>query len=388
MKKGKALHLLIKFLKPLSIIIAIAGLLYWFKFRPMEVIGHKVSQGTITNRVMGTGTLEAKTKTIISSKIAGRIEKIKVDQGDKVKAGQLLVMLDEEELKMQVKVAEANLEVTKSTISNLKYDLNYARAVLENADKVHQRQLKLIAKNMVSQEELDKSLENLKIAKANFNRSKSAIVEAEKKIIEAQRNLDLRYAQLKYTKIHAPFDGTIVFRTRDPGDIVVPGTPILSLVSTKILWIESWVGETELGKIRIGQLAKVVFRSFPEKNIPGKVLRLAKEVDKETREFIVDVSVDKLPVNWAMGQRAEVYIDTAKKNNAIMIPESFIKWHNNKAGVFVYDSGHAKWTLIEQGLQGDGMIEIAGGGVREGDIILNSSNNKKQLFNDCKVALQ
>ena len=387
MKKEKALHLLIKILKPLSIIIAIAVLLYWFNFRSIEVVGYKVSQGTITNTVMGTGTLEAKTKTIISSKIAGRIEKIKVDQGDKVKAGQLLVMLDEEELKMQVKVAEANLEVTKSTISKLKYDLNYAKAVLENADKVHHRQLKLMAKNIVSQEELDKSLENLKIAKANFNRSKSAIVEAEKKIIEAQKNLDLRNAQLEYTQIQAPFDGTIVFRARDPGDIVVPGTPVLSLVSTKILWIESWVGETELGKIRIGQPAKVVFRSFPAKGIPGKVLRLAKEVDKETREFIIDVSVDKLPVNWAIGQRAEVYIDTAKKDHVIVIPESFIKWHNNQAGVFVYDNGHAKWTLIKQGLQGDGVIEITDA-VREGDIILNSRDEKKQLYNNCKVSLQ
>jgi len=387
MKKEKIVHLSFKILKPLLIIIAIAGLLYWFKFRPVKVIGHKVSQGTIINTVMGTGILDAKTKTMISSKISGRIKKINVDQGDKVKADQLLVVLNEEEREMQVKLAEANLATAKSTINKLKYDLNYAKAVLENAEKMHQRQLKLIAKNVVSQLEFDKSLENLKIAKANFNRSKSAILEAEKKNIEAQRNIDLRNAQLKYTQIRAPFDGTIVFRVRDPGDIVVPGSPILSLISTKILWIESWVGETELGKIRIGQPAKVIFRSFPAINLPGKVLRLAKEVDKETREFIVDVSVDKLPVNWAIGQRAEVYIDTAEKNNVIVIPENFIKWRNNRAGVFVYDDGHAKWTFIKQGLQGNGLIEIIDG-IRGGDIIINSSNNKKQLFNDCKVSLQ
>ena len=381
------LHWFVKAVKPLLLIIVTAGLLYWFKFRPVEVTGYKVLEGTITNTVMGTGTLESKTKAIISSKIAGRIEKIMIDQGDRVKSGQLLVMLDEEELKMQVKVAEANLEVSKSTVSKLQYDLNYTKAVLENAEKVHQRQLKLIAKNIVSQEELDKSVENLRIAEANCNRSKSAIIEAEKKIIEAQRNLELRYAQLKYAKIYAPFDGIIVFRARDPGDIVVPGTPILSLASTKVLWIESWVGETELGKIGIGQPARVVFRSCPEKSISGKVVRLAKEVDKETREFIVDVIVDKLPVNWAMGQRAEVYIDTDRKDHVFVIPESFLKWRNNKAGVFVNYDGHAKWTLIKQGLQGNGMVEITDG-LRERDIILNARDGKKQLSNNCKVSLQ
>ena len=387
MKKEKMIHLFVKIIKPLLIIIAIAGLLYWLKFRPIKVIRHKVSQGTITNTVMGTGTLESKIKTIISSKIAGRIEEIKVDQGDKVKAGQLLVILDAEELKMQVKVAKANLETTKSTIIKLNSDLNYAKAVLENADKMHERQLKLITKNVVSQAEFDKSLENLKIAKANFNRAKSAIIEAEKKNIEAQSNIDLRNSQLEYTQICAPFDGTIVLRMRDPGDIVVTGTPILYLVSTKILWIESWVGETELGKIKIGQAAKVIFRSFPGKEIPGKVLRLAKEVDKETREFIVDVGVDTLPVNWAMGQRAEVYIDTAKKENVITIPENFIKWKNSKTGVFVYDNGHAKWTSVKLGLQGNSVIEITNG-IKEGDIIINSSDVKKQLSNNCKVSLQ
>ena len=387
MKNGKMLKWLINIMKPLLIVMAIAVLLYWFNFRPLDVTGYKVVQGTVTNTVMGTGTLEAKTNTIISSKIAGRIEKITVDQGDRVKRGELLVQLDDDELTMQTKVAEANLEVAKSTVSKLKYDLNYTKAVLENADKVHQRQLKLIAKNIVSQEELDKAIENLRIAKANFNRSKSAIIEAEKEIIEAQRNLDLRHAQLKYTKIYAPFDGVIVFRARDPGDIVVPGTPVLSLVSTKVLWIESWVGETKLENIRIGQPAKVVFRSSPGKSISGRVERLAKEVDKETREFIVDVIVDKLPVNWAIGQRAEVYIDTARKENIIAIPENFIKWTNGKSGVFLYDNGRARWATVTQGLRGNGMIEITDG-IREGDLIINSRDPKKQLYDNCKVSLK
>ena len=132
--------------------------------------------------------MDAKNKTIISSKIAGRISRILVDQGDKVKAGQLIVTLDDEELLMEVKVAQANMVATQSTVSKLKYELDYTEAVLTNAEKVYQRQLKLIKNNIISQSVLDKSLEDLNIAKANFNRAKSAIDEAEKKLFETKKN--------------------------------------------------------------------------------------------------------------------------------------------------------------------------------------------------------
>ena len=196
---------------------------------------------------------------------------------------------------MQVKVAEATLNTAQSTIKKLQDDLDYTTAVLDNAKKVYKRKQILIKNNVVSQTEYDKALENMRIAEANCNRAKSAIIEGQKKVQEAVNNINLRKAQLNYTRITVPFDGVIVFRAHDPGYVVVPGTPILSLVSTDVLWVSSWGGETELKKVEIGQLSEVFFRSSSSIKYPGKVVRLAKQVDTETREFIVDITLEKLP---------------------------------------------------------------------------------------------
>ena len=384
MEKEKLTVRLMKLLKPLIFIVIAASVVYWIKFKPATVKAYRVSRGDITETVMGTGTLDAKRKTIISAKISERIMKVFFDQGDRVKKGQLLVLLNEDELKMQVQVAEADLETARTNLTKLKNDLDYTSAVLHNAETVYQRQQKLLEGKVVSQSDYDKALEDLKVAKANNNRSKSALTEAESRIIAAERNVELRKTQLAYARIKAPFDGLIVFRARDPGDIVVPGTPILSVVSTKILWIESWVGETELEKVHAGEYADIIFRSVPERKFQGKVARIAKEVDKETREFIVDVAAEKLPQNWAIGQRAEVFIKTREKKNVLIIPDTFIVWWNNGSGVFIDKDGRAAWRPVKQGIHGDGTVEITEG-LNEGDTVIIPLDRKLQLENNSRI---
>jgi HlyD family secretion protein len=151
--------------------------------------------------------------------------------------------------------------------------------------------------------------------------------------------------------------------------------------------VESWVGETELEKVRKDQPADVIFRSFPDKKISGKVARIAKEVDKETREFIVDVAVENLPLNWAVGQRAEVFIQTDKKSDTLAVPEEYIKWKKNTPGIFVLKDGKAKWVKISKGLQGNGMVEITDG-LFSGDIVLKSSDMDHRIYDGCRVYIK
>ena len=83
----------------------------------------------------------------------------------------------------------------------------------------------------------------------------------------------------------------------------------MEIISLDELWIRAWVDETAMPHVAQDQKARVVFRSEPEKSYPGTVSRLGREMDRETREFLVDVRVEQLPGNWAVGQRAEVYIE-------------------------------------------------------------------------------
>lgn len=261
--------------------------------------------------VMGTGTLEARVQVNVSPKISGRILNIFADQGEKILAGSSLVELDSEELVQQVAIAQAYVDASKAGVERLKSDKKRAEAILKNAELGSTRTRALADKNAVSKDDSDKSIESLEVAQSGLIRSEAAIVEGQKELLAAEKTLEYHQARLRNTRIDAPFDSLILRRTKEPGDIVVPGTTILTIISTAELWISAWIDETEISKLAENQPAKIIFRSEPNKIYKGRVSRLGKQVDRESREFLVEVGTLELPTNWAIGQRAEVYIETS-----------------------------------------------------------------------------
>ncbi len=181
------------------------------------------------------------------------------------------------------------------------------------------------------------------------------------KFLATEKTKKYRQALLADTEIKAPFDGLIVRRHRDSGDVVVPGSSILTLISTEELWISVWVDETKMAEVDEGQLARVVFRSEPDHPYPGKVVRLGREADRETREFLVDVQALQLPKNWAVGHRAEVYIQTVHKDDAVVIPAKYLIRRDGRAGVYINRDGHAEWRVVQIGLRSKDMIEVIDG---------------------------
>jgi HlyD family secretion protein len=296
---------------PWLIVAGIAGFaVYKLKVKPAEVIVPKVTQNTNADEVMGTGTLEARVKTTVSARIQERLAEVLVDQGDKVKAGQLLARLDDAEIKQQVAIAEATLAAARQTAERVSADLARSEAVLAQARLDHKRLIGLLASNAVSQTDTDKAVEALHVAEADLKRSHAAIAEAQGQVLVAEKTLLYRKEQMAFTQIHAPYDGLIIRRDRDPGDMLVPGGALMEIISLDEIWVSAWVDETAISKVAAGQMARIVFRSESDKNYPGVVSRIGRETDRETREFLVDVRVNELPKNWTIGQRAEVYIQT------------------------------------------------------------------------------
>jgi RND family efflux transporter MFP subunit len=347
--------------KVFVVVATVAAAVYWGRFRPTEVHSHRVTRAELRAEVMGTGTLEARVKSSVTPKIAGRIRSIEVDQGDEVVRGMLLVTLDDDELQQQVDIAQANLEAAQAAIDTLSSDELRAAATLTQAESEFQRNEQLVARNAISQEAVDKSVEALAVADAAVSRAKFAVIEGRKQLVAAEKTVRYHQAQLADTRITAPFDGLIVRRRRDAGDVAVPGSPILTLISTKVLWISAWVDETAMSQLAVGQPVRVVFRSEPYRAFSGKVARLGREVDRETREFVVDATVLELPVNWAVGQRADVYIETARKPNVTFLPPEFVVWRDNAPGVFIDDKGSADWRPLVLGLRRHDMVEVIRG---------------------------
>ncbi len=351
----------------LGLIAAIAA---WVRWKPTAVKSHRVQPISLVAEVMGTGTLEARVQVSISPKIAARISEVRVDQGDSVEAGQELVRLEDDELKQRVEIAEANQQSAEAAIRRLESDRDRATAVLEQAQKNYQRIEVLVRQNAASQEELDKATEALAIASAGVSRADAAINEGQKELITAQKTLGYEQTRLSDATVTAPFDGLIVRRLRNAGDVVVPGSSILTLIATEEIWISAWVDETEMARLEIGQPARVLFRSEPERSYPGTLARLGREADRETREFIVDVRLLELPEHWAVGQRAEVYLEVDRRADALAVPPAYVVSRAGQTGVYVRIADRAVWRPLELGLEGRQGIEVTRGLVDDEELIM------------------
>ncbi len=344
------------------LLLAVVGfVVFRLKFAPSPVLIHEVKSGPIVAEVMGTGTLEARVKTTISPRIQERLVEVLVDQNSAVKAGQLLARLDDGELKRQVEVSQASLGAAQATAERVLVDEARAQAVAQQAKQDHKRVSDLVSTKVSSPAELDKAIEQLHVAESDLQRARAATVEARQQVITAEKNLAYQQERLGFAKIFSPYDGLVTRRDRDPGGVVVPGSSILQLVSTNEIWVSAWVDETASAGLAPGQVARVVFRSAPDRSFPGEVARLGREADRETREFLVDVRIKDLPPNWTLGQRAEVFIETGRKSEALVIPQKFVQWREGKAGVFVHEHGRARWRALTLGLRGRDTVEITQG---------------------------
>jgi len=355
--------------KIVLLIAVIGAAIYWFKFAPVAVERHVVSSGEVVGEVLGTGTLDAHVKATVSTKISGRLVQIDVDQGDSVRADQVVARLYDHDLKHEVEIEGANVSARKAGVERLQADIAHAKASLELASATEARVRKLSASGTVSREEVDKTVEALAVARAGQSRAEAALAEGRKQLVAAEMVLEFRRARLEDTVLKAPFAGIVIRRDRNAGDVVVPGSSILAVVSTEELWIGAWVDETQVGRLQPGHPTRVVFRSEPERSYAGKVVRLGRETDRETRETRVDVAPQRLPANWSVGQRAEVYIETARTHAEIVVPLSFLVWHEGRPGAFVEVNGRAEWRFVTLGLRGRETAEERGG-LKSGEVVL------------------
>lgn len=369
-------------------LIVVSFAVYRLKFSAIPVIAHTVTIGELRSEIMGTGTLEARIKTTISPRIQERLAEVFVDQGDTVKAGQLLARLDTVELKQEVAVAQASLVESGAGVDRIDTDNARTQAVLQLSQVEHQRYTELAARKFVSQSDLDKTAQTLGVAKADVKRSRSSVTEARKQVLSAKENLRLREKQLAFTELRSPYDGLVVRRDRDPGVVVVPGASILEIIDTREMWVSAWVDETSMAALAVDQPVQVVFRSEPDTVYPGVVARLGRESDRETREFLVDVRVEQLPANWAVGQRAEVFIETGRHNDVVTIPQQFLQWRAGKPGVMVNQDGKANWRDIRLGLQGLQHSEVIEGLAADEQIVIPAQDVKQAIADGQAVKAQ
>ena len=364
-----------------AVILIIAGIAFYFwKVAPVQVPVFEVKSSPIVRTVFGTGTLEGKTRLAISPRETGAVHKLYADQGDTVNAGTLLAEMDADDILQQKRVAEAELAVAQAALQRIDAEIRSAKANCEYANSMFQRSEKLLSSNAESRSTYDKNRQNMLVAAAALEQAEKRRGEAESTIARQQAQIAYYNTKLSETRLIAPFDALIVRRNREQGAIVNPGVSIMDIVDISNIWASVWVDETQIANLRNGLAAEVFFRALPQQCFQGKICRLWRETDRETREYKVDIALEKLPPNWTLGQRLEVFIKVNAPQMCVNIPANLISWKNNSPFVLCIVEGKITERPVKLGIRSRDKVEIISG-LQVGDKIVMQPQKYFQYIN-------
>jgi HlyD family secretion protein len=343
----------------------------YFYVIPAVAVAYTVQPTPVTVQISGPGILDALRKVTITSRSAGFLRKIHVDNNDRVKQGDLIAELDSVDLAGQLAAARAEAEAAKYAVEQARRDYDIALATDAKTKADLQRRQPLRDRGVISSAEFDNAKMANQQAEATLARSKVAIQRASAQAAAAVAQVEVLGSRLNDTRLQSPMDAIVISRDRSPGDLLAPGTTLVRLVDPSSVVISARLDESVMSVIQPGQDAFLEFTSSPRTPIEGKVLRVGRSVDVETREFVIDVVPKQLPPNWAIGQRSKVRISAKLANGTISVPQNMIARRYGQVAVWKLSStGSVHWTRVELGIFAGSYVEILSG-LKVGDTVVS-----------------
>ncbi len=338
--------------------------------QPPAVSVAKVHVGNFVETVMVSGSLVPRDEILVAPEIEGlRVLELRVDEGDRVKKGDVLATLVQESLDAQVAQSDASLARADAAISKAQSQIVEATARLAEADAAFERAKPLKKSGYLSESTYDTRESAAKTLQAQLVAARDGLkfAEAEKGQVEAQRReLDWRRDN---TQVTAPADGLISRRTARIGGMASSvAEPMFRIVARGEVELDAEVIETELGKVKVGQKARVSVAGAVE--IDGTVRLVSPEVDKTTRLGRVRIFLGDDP-RLRIGTFARGTIQT-NRSRGISVPSSAVVFDAAGAFVQVVQDGKVKTSPITTGLISGGRVEVRDG-LSDGDVVVTRS---------------
>lgn len=346
------------------VVIGFLGYRFLF-YRPLVTV-LKVQSQEIQGQVKGPGTVQSRVPVIISAKIIGIVEKLYVDQGDRVQKGAPLVELDAAELKAKMNAAQASHLRSQRELSRARAEVNKAQANLALAQSNFRRDEEVFKPGYISAAAMDTTRAQLRLAESEAQAAQAQLDAQAAQAAQAASEVKASEAFLHYTRILAPMDGLITARRAEVGSTVSPGTPILQMVDLNSIWVAAWIDASQLAQLQEGQQAAIRLRSGREYR--GEVVRITKEADTVTRELEVDVALATLPQPLAIGEEAEVTIFT-ERQQAPAIPLLALQYSQAKTGVLLVKQGRLTFQAVTPGVNDGKKVAILEG-LQEGELVV------------------
>jgi len=311
----------------------------------------KVERQDLAKSVVATGKVQPITKVELKSKASGIVKKLRVDAGDKVKVGQVLAELDREEILARVSQAQAQLQASEANMKAASADLQRAKVDAEAPDvpllkRAYDRAQNMAKEGVVSVSALDDAQKNYELALNKQNVAKAQLIVGNAKVGQAQAQVEQDRANLKqldeqlgYTEIVSPIDGIVLSRDVEVGDavssILVLGssaTLVMTLGDTSEVYVKGKVDESDIGKVYLGQPARIKVESFKDKTFTGKVTKISPmgvEKDNVTT-FEVRASINNPGGELKANMTANAEVILEEHPHVLQIPEGAIIYDKDK----------------------------------------------------------
>lgn len=364
-------------------VVASIGLVIACAKKPQPSASQPIVQGvkletiktsSIDDSYEAVGTVRSKTSSVIAARIMGNIVKLRVREGDRVRAGQTLIELENREAGTQMAKAQAGVRESTEALDEVQRNIRAAESAQTAAqanEKLAQttfgRYQTLFQRQSVSPQEFDEVRTKLEIARAESERSNRMLQAAKSKQEQMLARIDQARADVSgariyagYSRLVSPISGVVVSKQADVGSMATPGTPLVTIENDSSYQLEVAVEESQLGNIHHGDQAHVSIDALAGKEITCSVVEIVPAADPNSRSYTVKLG---LPVTAEL--RSGLYGKArfiVGQRQALAVPQKAISQRGQLTSVFVVDhSGVARLRLIKTGKSLGDRVEILSG---------------------------
>ncbi len=313
-----------------------------------------------------SGTVRARTSAQISSRVMASVREVRVAVGDRVREGQVLIVLDARDADVRKRVADAAHEEAQSAAAEAEQAITSAKANLDLAESTYSRMKDLFDKTSISRQEFDEATARVKMARAGLAMAQSRRAQVTSKI--AQADQEKRGAEILqgYSTLTAPFAGVVTEKNVDPGNIAVPGAPLLTVERGGGFRLEANVEESMMRDIRAGQKVHVNLDTL-NREIESRVSEVVPAVDPISRSVVVKIDLPNVPeLHGGIFGRAQ--FETGSKHT-LFVPSQAVGERGQVQWVFVAENGIAHSRIVTTGQRRGDRVEILSG-LNEGEKLI------------------
>ena len=314
-----------------------------------------------------TGTVRARTATVLSSKVMAYVREVAVQVGDRVRAGQLLVTLESQDLEANVRRAEAAEAEVRSAIPEAESGITGAKANLDLAGSTFHRMEDLASKKSISNQEFDEASARLKAAQAAYEMTRAKRSQLDSKLAQAEQEINAARIVRDYTRIAAPFAGVVTARSVEPGNLAAPGAPLLTVEREGAYRLEASVEESKLAFVKAGQTVEIELEAL-NRRLTARVSEIVPAVDAASRANIVKIDLPEL-ANLRSGMFGRAWFSMGSRN-VLAVPKTALVERGQLESVFVIEDGVARTRLVTTGKRGPDVIEVLSG-LSEGEKVIS-----------------